>query len=291
MGGGVYRVPYDRRAMTPPPTLSPLQALVLAAVQGVTEFLPVSSSGHLILVPYFLKWPDQGLAFDIATHVGTLLAILAYFRRDVRDLVVGFVTGQPRSSDGDYNPRHLAWMIVLATIPAGIAGLLFKDWVETQARSALLVAGTTIVYGLLLGLADRVGRHVKGIGEIGWQTALVLGMAQALAIVPGTSRSGITITAALLLGLMRPAAARFSFLMGIPVFALAGAKQAFDLFETGLPTAELVPMAIGLVGSAVIGYAAIAWLLNWLRSRSLMVFVIYRLLLGAAILATVFLRG
>lgn len=277
--------------MTPPPTLSPLQALVLAAVQGVTEFLPVSSSGHLILVPYFLKWPDQGLAFDIATHVGTLLAILAYFHRDVRDLVVGFFTGQPRSADGDYNPRRLAWMIVLATIPAGIAGLLFKDWVETQARSALLVAGTTIVYGLLLGVADRLGRHARNLGEIGWQTALAIGVAQALAIVPGTSRSGITITAALLLGLARPAAARFSFLLGIPVFTLAAAKQGLDLFETGVPTAELISMGIGLAASAVVGYAVIAWLLNWLRSRSLTVFVVYRLLLGAVILMVVFLRG
>ncbi|HYU33950.1 MAG TPA: undecaprenyl-diphosphate phosphatase, partial [Thermoanaerobaculia bacterium] len=165
------------------------------------------------------------------------------------------------------------------------------DWVETQARSALLVAGTTIVYGLLLGIADRLGRHANRIGEIGWQAALVIGIAQALAIVPGTSRSGITITAALLLGLTRPAAARFSFLMGIPVFVLAGAKQGFDLFETGLPAAQLLPMAIGLVGSAVVGYAAIAWLLSWLRSRSLTVFMVYRLLLGAVILATVFLRG
>jgi undecaprenyl-diphosphatase len=277
--------------MTPPSTLTPLQALVLAAVQGVTEFLPISSSGHLILVPYFLKWPDQGLAFDIATHVGTLLAILVYFRRDVRDLVVGFFTGQPRSADGDYNPRHLAWMIVLATVPAGIAGLLLKDWVETQARSALLVAGTTIVYGLLLGVADRLGRHAKKLGEIGWQAALVIGMAQALAIIPGTSRSGITITAALLLGLTRPAAARFSFLLGIPVFSLAAAKQALDLLETGVTAAELVPMGIGLAASAVIGYAVIAWLLQWLRSRSLTVFVVYRLLLGAVIVATIFLRS
>ncbi len=277
--------------MTPPPTLSPLQALVLAAVQGVTEFLPISSSGHLILVPFFLKWPDQGLAFDIATHVGTLLAILVYFRGDVRDLVLGFFTGQPRSADGDYNPRHLAWMIVLATVPSGIAGLLLKDWVETQARSALLVAGTTIFYGVLLGVADRLGRHAKRLGEIGWQAALVIGVAQALAIIPGTSRSGITITAALLLGLTRPSAARFSFLLGIPVFSLAAAKQALDLFESGVTAAELIPMGVGLVASAVIGYAVIAWLLTWLRSRSLTVFVVYRLILGAVILATLFLRG
>lgn len=278
------------RAMTPT-TLTPLQALLLAVVQGVTEFLPISSSGHLILVPYFLEWPDQGLAFDIATHAGTLLAILAYFWRDVRDLIVGFFTGQPLSADGEYHPRRLAWMIVLATIPAGLAGLLLKDWVETQARSALLVAGTTIFYGLLLGFADRVGKHAKKLGEIGWQVALVIGTAQALAIVPGTSRSGITITAALLLGLTRPSAARFSFLLGIPIFTLASAKQGLDLLETGVTAAELVPMGIGLAGSAVVGYAVIAWLLRWVRERSLTVFVVYRLILGAVILATVLLRG
>jgi undecaprenyl-diphosphatase len=276
--------------MTPPP-MTPLQALVLSVVQGVTEFLPISSSGHLILVPYFLKWPDQGLAFDIATHVGTLLAILVYFRWDVRDLVLGFVTGQPRSADGDYNPRHLAWMIVLATIPAGIAGLLLKGWIESQARSPLLIAGTTIVYALLLGFADRIGRHERKLGDIGWAVALAIGMAQALALVPGTSRSGATLTAALLLGFTRPAAARFSFLMTIPVYVLVAAKQAKDLLDTGVTGAELLPMGIGLAGSAVVGYVVIAWLLNWLRSRSLNAFVIYRLILGAVILATLFLRG
>ncbi len=144
---------------------------------------------------------------------------------------------------------------------------------------------------MLLGVADRLGLHVKKLGEIGWQAALAIGTAQALAIIPGTSRSGITITAALLLGLTRPAAARFSFLLGIPVFTLAAAKQGLDLFESGVTAAELIPMGIGLAASAVIGYAVIAWLLAWLRSRSLTVFVVYRLILGAVILATLFLRG
>lgn len=282
---------YDPRAMTTPPILSPLQALVLAVVQGVTEFLPISSSGHLILVPYFLKWPDQGLTFDIATHVGTLLAILVYFRRDVRDLVVGFFTGQPTSADGDFPPRRFVWMIALATVPAGIAGLLIKDWIEHQARSPLLIAGTTIVYGLLLGLADRVGRHQRPLGEIGWREALMIGCAQALALVPGTSRSGATMTAALLLGFTRPAAARFSFLMTIPVYILVASKQALDLMEARVTAAELMPMLIGLAASAVVGYAVIAWLLTWVRSRSLTVFVVYRLILGAVILGTFFLRG
>lgn len=277
--------------MTTPPILSPLQALVLSVVQGVTEFLPISSSGHLILVPYFLKWPDQGLTFDIATHVGTLLAILVYFRRDVRDLVVGFFTGQPTSADGDYPPRKLAWMIALATIPAGVVGLLVKDWIETQARSPQLIAGTTIVYGLLLGLADRVGRRQRPMGEIGWREALLIGGAQALALVPGTSRSGATMTAALLLGFTRPAAARFSFLMTIPVYILVASKQALDLRETGITTAEMVPMVVGVIASAGVGYAVIAWLLSWVRNHSLTVFVVYRLILGAVILATIFLRG
>ncbi|HSN89056.1 MAG TPA: undecaprenyl-diphosphate phosphatase, partial [Thermoanaerobaculia bacterium] len=129
--------------------MSPLQAVVLAIVQAVTEFLPISSSGHLILVPYFLGWRDQGLVFDIATHTGTLLAILAYFWRDVRDLIVGFFTGRPAES-GDYDPRLLAWWIALGTIPAGLVGLAFKDWIETEARSPILIAGTTFFYGLLL---------------------------------------------------------------------------------------------------------------------------------------------
>lgn len=277
--------------MTPPPALSPFQALVLAAVQGITEFLPISSSGHLILVPFFLKWPDQGLTFDIATHVGTLLAILVYFRRDVRDLIVGFFTGQQLSSEGDFPPRQLAWMIVLATIPAGIVGLLLKDWIETQARSPQLIAGTTIFYGLLLGLADRVGKRERPIGDLHWGAALMIGLAQALALVPGTSRSGATMTMALLLGFTRPAAARFSFLMTIPIYVLVAAKQGKELLESGMTGSELVPMGIGLVASALVGYAVIAWLLKWLRNQSLTVFVVYRLLLGVVILMTIVLRG
>lgn len=274
-----------------PPTLSLLQVVVLSVVQGITEFVPVSSSAHLILVPYFLGWPDQGLVFDIATHTGTLIATLLYFRQDVRDLAAGFVTGQPRSTDGDYNPRRLAWAIVLATLPAGVAGLLFKDWISTQARNPLLIAGTSIVYGLILLWADRKGRQAQGIGEIGWREALIIGVAQAMALVPGTSRSGITITAALLLGLTRSAAARFSFLMTIPVGILITLLDAKDLAEAGVTASQLVPILVGTAVSAVVGYLVIAWLLAWLRRQSLTVFVVYRLLLGLLILATVLLRG
>jgi undecaprenyl-diphosphatase len=271
--------------------MTPLQAAILAVVQGVTEFLPISSSGHLILLPYFLGWQDQGLSFDIATHTGTLLAIVAYFHRDVRDLVLGFFDGRPLSQAGDYSPRRLAWLIALATIPAGVAGLVFKDWIAHEARNPLLIAGTAIGYGLLLGLADHVGSRHREIGSLDWVAALGIGFAQALALVPGTSRSGITITAALFLGFTRPAAARFSFLMIIPVSVLVALMDAVDLVQAGVTAAELVPMGIGLVVSAVVGYMVIAWLLAWLRRQSLTAFVVYRILLGLVILATVWSRG
>ena len=267
--------------------MNPWHAVLLAVVQGITEFIPVSSSAHLILTPYFLGWKDQGLDFDIATNTGTLLATLLYFRWDVRDLVVGFFTGQPRSSDGDYPPRRLALAITVATIPAGIVGLLIHDWVKTQARNPLLIAGTSIGYGLLLWVADRVGRKDRELGDLGFAAALVIGTAQALALVPGTSRSGITMTAALLLGFSRPTAARFSFLLSIPIGVLVGLKSAKDLLGAHLTAADLVALAIGVAVSAVVGYLVIAWLLAWLRRQSLTVFVVYRLLLGALLLAMV----
>lgn len=269
--------------------MTPIQAMVLALVQAVTEFLPISSSGHLILVPYFLGWPDQGLSFDIAVHTGTLLAILLYFWRDVRDLVVGFFTGRPAES-GDYDPRSLAWWIALGTIPAGIAGLLIKDWAETEARNPLLVATTAVVYGLLLFWADRTGSHRRRLADLGWRDALLIGMAQALALVPGTSRSGVTITAALLLGFTRPAAARFTFLLIIPISVAVAALDGLDLVQAGVTAQELVPMGIGLAVSAVAGYLVIAWLLDFLRRQTMTVFVVYRLLLAAVILATVVFR-
>ena len=272
--------------------ISPLQVVVLAIVQGITEFAPVSSSAHLILVPYFLHWPDQGLNFDVATHVGTLLATVIYFRRDVTDLISGFFTGRPASGETEYSARRLAWWIALGTVPACILGLLIHDWMQTGARNPLLIAGTSIGYGLLLAFADRTGKQGREIGEFGWREALIVGVAQALALVPGTSRSGITITAALLLGFTRPAAARFSFLLAIPVMALAAAADAKELLGHGIPPASaLMPLFLGVVVSGVVGYLVIAGLLSWLRRQSLNVFVVYRLILGLVILATVLSRG
>ena len=266
--------------------MTSLQAVVLAIVQATTEFLPISSSGHLILVPRFLGWPDQGLAFDVATHAGTLLAVLLYFRNDVIDLVQGVLTGKPRSLHVDFAPRPLAMAILLGTIPAGVAGLFFRDWIAGEARNPVLIACTAIFYGLLLGWADRRGEKYRDIGSMTVGAALMIGAAQALALVPGTSRSGITMTAALLLGFARPASARFSFLLSIPITAAACAIEAVDMFQGEVDPSQYAPMAIALVVSAVAGYLVIAGLLAWLRRQPLTVFVVYRVILGLVILAT-----
>ena len=267
--------------------MTAIQAVVLSVIQGITEFLPVSSSGHLILAPWFLGWRDQGLIFDIATNPGTLLAIVAFFHRDLRDLIAGVVTGAPRSRDGEFVPRTMALNLVVGTIPAGLAGLAFHHLIEHQARNPLLIAGTTFTDGLLLFLADRVGRKTRVLGDLWWRDALIIGIAQALALVPGTSRSGITITAALLLGLTRPAAATFTFLLSVPIDVLVAAKDVKDLMHTPVSGHDLAMMGIAVVVSGLVGYGVIAWLLNWLRRRSLTVFVVYRVLLEAVILAAV----
>jgi len=273
--------------------LSPLHAIVLAIVQGVTEFIPVSSSAHLILVPYLLGWPDQGLAFDVACHLGTLLAALVYFRRDVIDLAKGVFTGQAQGGAGgedSFYPRKLAAAIVAGSVPAAIAGVLLKDWIETAARNPLLIAGTSIAFGLLLAFADHTGAKARDLAGVGILAGLAVGCAQALALVPGTSRAGITITAALLLGFNREAAARFAFLLFLPIAAGAALLEGHKLLKGGLPPAEALAFGLGIAVSALVGYAVIAWLIGWLRRRSLDVFVVYRVLLGLGILAVVWTR-
>lgn len=267
--------------------MTPLQAVVLSLVQAVTEFLPVSSSGHLILVPRLFGWPDQGLSFDIATNTGTLLAVLLYFREDLKRLLRGVVTGERGSED--FAARPLAAALVVGTIPAGLAGLLFHDLIATRAREPLLIATTAIVFGLFLGLADRLGKREREVAELRLGDALWIGCAQALALVPGTSRSGITITAALLLGFTRSSAARFSFLLAIPVGILAGGLDFLETWKSGLGPGQLLPTLIGIGVSALAGYFVIEWLLRFIRRQSMMVFVVYRVLLGLAILA-LFLR-
>ncbi|MGH9362696.1 MAG: undecaprenyl-diphosphate phosphatase, partial [Thermoanaerobaculia bacterium] len=199
-------------------------------------------------------------------------------------LLLGFLRGPAAAPGADYDPRRLAAMIAVATLPAGVAGLLGEELIATQARNPLLIAGTMIGYGLLLGIADRVGARRLELAHIGWGAALAIGVAQALALVPGTSRSGVTITAALFLGLTRPAAARFSFLLVVPISLAVAALDLYKLATGEIPPDRLAPMAFGVAVSAVTGYLVIAWFLAWLRRRSLLPFVVYRLLLGAAIL-------
>jgi undecaprenyl-diphosphatase len=264
--------------------LSLLHAVVLALIQAVTEFLPISSSAHLILVPYLMGWPDQGLSFDIATNTGTMLAVVAYFRRDLLDLAAGFA-GRAVTIEG-MPPVRFALALAVGTVPAAIVGLLIHGWVETVARDPRILATTLVVFGLALLAADLFGRRRRDLASLGLGDALVIGLAQAVALVPGTSRSGITITAALALGFRRPAAARFSFLLAIPVGVLAAGYDGFKMVTGARTTAtELIPMAAAVAVSAVAGYLVIGWLLAWLQRQTLSLFVVYRLALGATLLA------
>ncbi len=258
-------------------------AALLALVQAITEFLPISSSGHLILLPRLLGWADQGLEFDIATNTGTLLAVMAFYRQELKDLTVGFVTGREIEGE-DFVPRRLALQLAVATIPAAIVGLLFHDAIATYARNPLLIACNAAFFGVLMLVADRFGKRERGIAEMTWTDVAIVGCAQALALNPGTSRSGITITAALFLGLARPAAARFSFLLSIPIGILAAGHSLVDPILHGTPPeVGWGATAVGVGVSAVAGYLVIGWLLGWLRTRSLTVFAVYRLLLALAI--------
>jgi undecaprenyl-diphosphatase len=256
-------------------------ALLLGVIQGVTEFLPISSSAHLILAPRAFGWRDQGLAFDIAAHLGTLLAVLVYFRRDLAEIAVAGWRRGPRDAEGK---GRLAWGLLLGTLPVAVAGLLLQDLIATTARDALLVAATSIAYGSLLGWVDRVASRRRGLEGLGYRAALLIGAAQALALVPGTSRSGITITAALLLGFDRPAAARFSFLLSVPAGFLVLAKDVLDIARGQVPLEALPAMLVGFTAAAISGYLVIAGFLAWLRRGSLMAFAVYRVLLGLLIL-------
>ncbi len=258
-----------------------IQIIVLALVQGLTEFLPISSSAHLILVPVLTGWRDQGLAFDVAVHAGTLTAVVLYFRKEISRMFVEWFG----SLGGKLTPdARLAWAVLIGTIPVGIAGLLFKDFIEVNLRSPLVIATTTIVFGLLLWLADRKQHTPKDEYTVDWKLALLIGAAQAIALIPGTSRSGITITAALLLGLNRTASARFSFLLSIPVIVLAGGLETLGYLKVA-SLGDANDLLIGAAVSAVSAYACIHFFLKLLDRIGMLPFVIYRLLLGAMLFA------
>ncbi|GAB2803591.1 undecaprenyl-diphosphate phosphatase [Halomonas shantousis] len=257
-----------------------LHFLVLGIVQGITEFLPISSSAHLILVPVFTGWVDQGVGFDLAVHVGTLLAVVLYFRRDIALLVVdGMRSVWLRRSVGQ---SRLAWAVVVGTVPAGLAGLALLGVIETTLRSIQIIFVTTLFFGLLLGIADLKGRHGRALSAITWKDVLIIGGAQALSLIPGTSRSGATITAGLLLGLSREAAARFSFLLAIPITALAAAATLLELAESGAPV-DWLAFLIGGVTSFVTALLAIHYFLKLLNRFGMWPYVIYRLALALVI--------
>jgi undecaprenyl-diphosphatase len=254
------------------------RAIVLAILQGLTEFLPISSSAHLILPARVLGWDDQGLSFDVAVHVGSLLAVIAYFRRDLWELLDGSASAL---NERRWNSQaHMVACLGVASIPVGLAGLLLQDFVALHLRSVLVIAVATIGFGLLLGYADKRGGRGAGLT---FQSALWIGLAQALAIIPGTSRSGITMTAALLCGLDRQHAARFSFLLSIPVILAAGTLQTVELVQ-GLVPVQWGRLLLAVTVSAITAYLTIGWFLGLLDRLGFLPFVIYRCALGLVLL-------
>jgi undecaprenyl-diphosphatase len=261
--------------------MSTIEVFILALIQGLTEFLPISSSAHLILPSAVLGWQDQGLAFDVAVHVGTLLAVVLYFRKEVGSMAVAWfatLKGERDNFDG-----KLAWWIILATIPAGLFGLFGKDFIEEHLRSALVIAGTTLIFGVLLGFADIQAKQNKSIEKLGLKGAMIIGIAQAIALIPGTSRSGITMTLGLMLGLSRENAARFSFLLSIPAIAMAGSYLTLKLVLS-TEAVDWSAMGLGSILAFVSAYACIHYFLILVGKIGMMPFVIYRLLLGAGLL-------
>jgi undecaprenyl-diphosphatase len=257
------------------------QAVILALVQGFTEFLPISSSAHLILVPVIAGWQDQGLAFDVAVHVGTLTAVVLYYRQKLGLMVSDFlasVRGQPRTPES-----KMVWYLVFGTIPVGLIGVTMPETLENWLRSPLVIAGATIGFALLLWWADKNGRESVADSGLTWKEALLIGIFQALALIPGTSRAGVTITAGLLLGFKREFAARFSFLLSIPVIALAGLLKALELIQSA-NSVVWSAVLIGIVVSAVTAYLTIGWFLALLDRIGLFPFVVYRFLLGGILI-------
>jgi len=263
-----------------------IQIIGLALIQGLTEFLPISSSGHLILPSQVLGWPDQGLAFDVAVHVGSLAAVLIYFRKDVWQLAYHW-TAQVVRAEHDRQQSQLAWLVILATLPAVVIGYALNEWVETHFRSALVIALATIGFGALLWWSDATAKLTQNEFQLNWKTALFIGFGQVFALIPGTSRSGITMTVGLMVGLTRKASARFSFLLSIPLILAAGLFKGLELYKMGMdaPWGDVIA---GAVLSAISAYACIHLFLNVIERIGFLPFVIYRFILGGILLAIIF---
>jgi undecaprenyl-diphosphatase len=259
------------------------QAIVLGIVQGLTEFLPISSTGHLRIVPAFLGWEDPGAAFTAVTQLGTMAAVLLYFRDDLWRIATTWFRSLREPELRSELDARMGWYIGLGTIPIAIFGFIFKDTIEEGARSLYLIGCTLIVLGLLLLVAEKVATHSRPLENINRRDAIVIGFAQALALVPGVSRSGSTLTAGMFLGFDRTSAARYSFLLSVPAVVLSGLFELRKIGEEG--GAGFVPTAIATVLAFLVGYATIAFLLRWLTSHSTVIFVVYRVALGTLVIA------
>ncbi len=275
------------------------QALVLGIVQGLTEFLPISSSAHLLIVPWLLNWDDPAITsiqFDVSLHMGTLVAVLIYFAADWRRIIVAFVRSLLERRIGDDPDRRLAWYVILGSIPAAIAGVLAESKINDIFHQAgnftagiVVIAISMIALALVLLLAERVGKRVYDIRNLSIGTALAVGFAQALALIPGVSRSGSTITAGLFMGLKRDSAARFSFLLATPVILGAGLKELYDVLQAGsVASTEIPGFIIGFLAAAISGFLCITFLLRYLQRNSTLPFIVYRVALGLFLLVLVF---
>lgn len=273
-----------------------VQAAILGLVQGLTEFLPISSTAHLIVVPQLLGWNDPFIvsaAFDVMLHMGTLVALLVYFWRDLLRLLGAWLASIRDRSIGADPDRRLAWLLFVSVIPGALLGALGESFFDTYFREPgrlLFIAALLLIGGLILAVAELIGRRTRDLADLRWRDAAVIGVAQAFALFPGISRSGITISAGLFIGLKREPAARFSFLMATPIIAGAGLWKARELLGGGLTDATVLPLIVGLVTSAIAGLAAIAFLLAFLRRRSTGVFIAYRVVLAALIVLFVLTR-
>lgn len=263
--------------------MSLIEAIVLGLVQGLTEFLPISSTAHLRIVPELLGWQDPGAAYSAVIQLGTVAAVLIYFRRDLVNLTTAFFQGLVRRQPFATLESRLAWFVLVGTLPIGVCGLVFKKYIETSLRSLYIISASLIVLAIILFIVERVASHQRTVADMRWRDGLIIGGWQALALIPGSSRSGTTLTGALSLGLKREDAARYSFLLSIPATSLAGIFELKHLLE-----ADSRPSMMALVTGTLVafgsGLAAIAWLLRYLRTRSTMIFVVYRVALGLTLI-------
>lgn len=271
-----------------------LQAIILGIIQGLTEFLPISSSAHLVITPYLLGWeitPEANFIFDVLVQLGTLVAVIAYFWKDLIEIIRGFVLAFVQRQPFKTQPARLGWYILLATLPAVLFGLLFKDMVEAAFNRPIAVAIFLLVTAFLLYLAERLGQRNVKLSGIRWLDSLVVGLFQALALFPGVSRSGATITAGMLRGLDRPSAARFSFLISIPAMLGAGLIATLDLFDMPGFIDQVPGLLAGFLAAALVGYLSIRWLLGYLSHRSLNLFAVYCVIASAVVLVVSAIRG